>query len=51
MNEFLLSVKERVSGRPRILLTDTNRWPVVMRMAIDEPLHPWPERSLAVAAG
>lgn len=27
-------MKERVSGGPRILLTDTNRWPVVTRLAI-----------------
>ncbi len=34
MNNVLLSLKERVSGGPRILLTDTNRWPVVTRLAI-----------------
>jgi hypothetical protein len=34
MNKVLLSLKERVSGGPRILLTDTNRWPVVTRLAI-----------------
>jgi hypothetical protein len=34
MNETLLKLKEPASGGPRILLTDTNRWPVVARMAI-----------------
>jgi hypothetical protein len=34
MNTVLLSLKERVSNGPRILLTDTNRWPVVTRLAI-----------------
>jgi hypothetical protein len=34
MNETLLKPKEPVSDGPRILLTDTNRWPVVARMAI-----------------
>lgn len=34
MNSVVFSLKERVSGGPRILLTDTNRWPVVTRLAI-----------------
>lgn len=34
MNKVLLNLRERVSGGPRILLTDTNRWPVVTRLAI-----------------
>jgi carbamoylphosphate synthase large subunit len=34
MSEILLNLKERASGGPRILLTDTNRWPVVTRLAI-----------------
>jgi ATP-grasp domain len=34
MNATLLKPKEPASDGPRILLTDTNRWPVVARMAI-----------------
>jgi carbamoylphosphate synthase large subunit len=34
MNKVLLRLKERVPCGPRILLTDTNRWPVVTRLAI-----------------
>src|SRR5260370_6010975 len=34
MNETNMSLKEHIFAGPRILFTDTNRWPVVARLAI-----------------